>query len=58
MKDLTKDEIDFVIDALQQRWVDAVLKLSGKQLGDVERKNYEYAKSKSKELMKKLGWEN
>lgn len=53
----TKDEIDFIIDALQQRWVDAVQKLAGKELGDIERQNYEYAKHKSKELMGKLGSE-
>lgn len=57
MENLTRDEIDFLVDALQQRWVDAVQKLAGRQLGDIERKNYEYAKSKSKELMIKLGAE-
>lgn len=57
MKNLTKNEIDFIVDALQQRWVDAVQKLAGKQLGDIERQNYEYAKKKSKELMIKLGAE-
>ena len=57
MKNLTKAEVDFLVDALQQRWVDAVQKLAGKDLGDIERENYEYAKSKSKELMAKLGAE-
>ena len=54
MENLTRDEIDFVIDALQQRWVDAVQKLNGRELGDIERQNYEYAKKESKKLMNKL----
>jgi hypothetical protein len=54
MENLNKNEIDFVIDALQQRWVDAVQKLAGRELGDIERRNYEYAKKKSRELMNKL----
>ena len=57
MENLTRDEIDFLIDALQQRWVDAVQRLASRELGDIERKNYEYVKSKSKELMVKLGAE-
>jgi hypothetical protein len=57
MENLTRDEIDFLVDALQQRWVDAEQKLVflQRELGNIERKNYEYVKSKSKELMTKLG---
>lgn len=54
MENLTRDEIDFVIDALQQRWLDAVEKLICNRLGDIERQHYEYARIKCVELMTKL----
>lgn len=57
MENLTKEEIEFVIDALQQRWVDAVKQLQFGKLGDIEKRNYEFAKTKSKELMIKLGYQ-
>ena len=48
MKNLTKHEINFIIDTLQERFTYVTLKLSGTQLGDIERKNYEYVKNKSR----------
>ncbi len=54
MKTITNEDADFIITALNQMWNDAREKLQKKDLGDIERKNYEYAKNKSFELMKKL----
>lgn len=55
MKQITDQDADFIVTALNQVWNDAHQKLQGKSLGDIERQNYEYAKAKSKELMTKLG---
>ena len=54
MKNLTKDEIDFIVSSLQLKWLDATENLKRRDLGDIERKNYEYARDKSKELMEDL----
>lgn len=54
MKKLTNDEISFIVNALQAQWYDAVQKLEGKYLGDIERENYEYIKDRSKALILKL----
>jgi len=54
MKRITKIDADFIVTALNQMWNDAHEKLQRKDLDDIERKNYEYAKSKSKELIDKL----
>ncbi len=55
MKEITNEEADFIVTALNQMWNNAHEKLQKKNLGDLERKNYEHEKSKSKELMTKLG---
>jgi len=55
MKEITNEDADFIVTALNQMWNDAHEKLQRKDLGDIERKNYEDAKAKSKELMIKLG---
>jgi hypothetical protein len=54
MEDLSIGEIDFIVESLQQRWLDSVEKLKRKDLGDIERTYYEFVKSTSKELMQKL----
>lgn len=51
---ITFDEKDFIINALNAYWNDANAKLQRKDLGDIERKNYEYQLSNSKRLMEKL----
>lgn len=56
MENLTKDETDFVINSLNAYWNQAHEMLTEKNdLGDIQKKNLEYQKTKSKELMKKLG---
>jgi len=52
---LTKDEIDFIVRALNFYWNDAKQNLTErKSLGDIERENYEYQLMKSKSIMMKL----
>lgn len=56
MENLTKDEIDFVVDSLNASWNQAhemLTQING--LGDIQKKNLEYQKKKSKEIMTKLG---
>lgn len=50
------NDLDFIVDSLNAYWNDAHAQLSDtrKGLGDIERKNLEYQKAKSKELMNKL----
>ncbi len=47
--------VDFIISALNAYWFDANYRLTEmKLLGDIERKNLEYQRDKSKELMSQL----
>lgn len=51
---ISKDDRDFIVDnALNGLWNHCEEKLKG-NLGDIERKNVEYARDKSKQLMKLL----
>jgi hypothetical protein len=42
MKTISQEDAEFIITALNQVWHDAVLNLQRTNLGDIERKNYEY----------------
>lgn len=57
MKNLNKNDIDFIITSLNQTWNDAHWKLTESKdpLGDMEKEMLEQAKTKSKKLMEKLG---
>jgi len=52
---LTTEQSDFVISSLNAFWHQAMNELDKKDLGDIERKNYEYQRDKAKEIMRKLG---
>jgi len=47
---------DFLESALNHYWNDAYTNLERKDLGDIERKNYEYQLSKSKDIMEWLSY--
>lgn len=51
---LNWEEADFINNALNFYWHEANNQLQRKDLGNMERKNYEYQKAKAKELMTKL----
>lgn len=51
---ITLDEKDFLVNALNHYWNNANTNLQRKDLGDIERKNYEYQLKNSKRLMEKL----
>ena len=51
---VTYEQASFLNDALNFYWNDAVNNLQRKDLGDIERSNYEKQKSKSKYLMDML----
>jgi len=44
-------DLDFIVTALNAHWYDAHHNLERKDLGDIERKNYEFQLARSKELM-------
>ena len=56
--ELTEKDIDIIIYSLNEAYVDAVNKLNGKDLGDLERKFIETTRDKTKELIVKLGEHN
>lgn len=45
---------DFILSALNAYWNDAHAELQRKDLGDIERKNYEFQLNESKRIMKEL----
>ena len=50
---LTELEKSFILDAVNQYWVQSIKELGRKDLGDIERKNWESVKKQSSELMAK-----
>ena len=54
MENITKEELELIIFALNETFNDAHKKLQGHQLGDIERRMLEKTKAQSKELMNKL----
>jgi hypothetical protein len=54
MENLNREEIEFIMDALNLQWHSANIELGKKDLGDIERKNWEGVKKKASELMVKL----
>lgn len=55
MKKIDPKDIDFIVSALNAYWNDAHYKLQRKDLGDIERQQYEQQRKRSKEIMEKLG---
>lgn len=53
-REINSNDKDFIISALNSYWHQATSELDKRDLGDIERKNYEYQQKKSKELMDKL----
>ncbi len=51
---MEQNKIDFIISALNAYWFEASQKLDRKDLGDIERQQYEVQLKKSKELMEEL----
>jgi hypothetical protein len=51
---ILKSDEDFILGALQFFWQDAHQNLQKKDLGDIERKNYEFQYTRSKEIMKRI----
>ena len=47
-------DLDFIVTALNAHWYDAHHNLERKDLGDIERKNYESQLLRSKELMESI----
>ena len=47
-------DLDFIVTALNAHWYDAHHNLERKDLGDIERKNYETQLLRSKELMESI----
>jgi hypothetical protein len=56
--DLSEKELDIIIYSLNEAYVDAVNKLNGHELGDIERGFVETTKKMTKELIIKLGDNN
>jgi len=54
METLNEQEKDLVIDAVNQYWHQASNELQKKDLGDIERKNWESIKTKCGDLFRKL----
>lgn len=54
MKDnqFNQDDFDFIVDALNFYWNNAVIKLQNRSLGDIEKENYITQKEKSMNLMR------
>ena len=50
---LTELEKSFILDAINQYWIQSIKELGRKDLGDIERKNWEAVKKQSSELMAK-----
>ncbi len=56
MKELTKEDKDFIITALNAFWHDSHELLSeGKNLGDMEKEILEFNKRRARELLVKMG---
>lgn len=53
--ELTENEADLLVFALNEVYVDTSNKLMKKDLGDLERKYLEQTNKKSKELLLKIG---
>ena len=51
---LSVEEYDFIESALNNYWHDAVISLARKDLGNIEKKNYQSQLDKSKALMQKI----
>lgn len=56
--ELTENDIDIIIYSLNETYLDSIKKLSGNNLGDLERKFIETTRDKTKELIVKLGEHN
>lgn len=52
--EILEKELDFISDALQAYFYQSIKELSKSDLGDIERKNWEGIKKKSKEIIKHL----
>lgn len=52
--ELTQSEVSVIIDALNLTWHDAVNNLRRKDLGDIERRHYEFTKERTKEIQSNL----
>ena len=50
---ITELEKSFMLDAVNSYWVQSIQELGRKDLGDIERKNWEAVKKQSSELMAK-----
>lgn len=55
METLNENEVSLVLEAVNNYWYVANDKLSQKDLGDIERKNWEDTKRECGELLRKLG---
>lgn len=53
-REINGNDKDFIISALNSYWHQAASELDKRDLGDLERKNYEHQQKRSKELMDKL----
>ena len=53
-REINGNDKGFIISALNSYWHQARTELDKRDLGDIERRNYEYQQKKSKELMDKL----
>ena len=51
---LDRSDLDFIENALNFYWNDAKNNLTKRDLGDIERNNYEYQLMRSKELLIKI----
>ena len=51
---LTEDDLDFIVEALNFYFHDAHNNLERTVIGDIEKKNYELQLKRAKELIKKL----
>jgi 1,2-phenylacetyl-CoA epoxidase catalytic subunit len=49
--EITKEEKDFIINALNHYWNDAYANLHRKDIGDIERNNYTHQLNESKRLI-------
>lgn len=52
--EFTQSDLYFIQSALNAYWAEAAFTLDRKDLGDIERQNFELQKKRSKELMDKV----
>jgi membrane protease subunit (stomatin/prohibitin family) len=57
MENLSKEELEFIVDSLNERWVEAIMNLTQKNLNKEKTQKFEFIKDKSMELMKKIKYE-